>query len=137
MAQSLQPFKVLHDREVTLACCQVQWCTVLITPRLLVTPLLAQVLHHREVTNDCCQEQWCPTILTARLQFHLRSLLHCLHNVQLSRFAGLKKAITMRQLLCLVTATQWISQVQLPSPRIDVSHEELPAQRFFGREHVK
>ena len=85
------------------------------------------MLHHREVTIICCPVQWCPVTCVPRIQIHLRSLHHSLHNLQLSSLAGLKKATTVVKLLGLVTATLEICQVQLPAPRIGVSHEERPA----------
>ena len=45
--------------EVTIVCCPVQWGSITLSPRLLVSPLLAQVLHHWEVTTACCQVQSC------------------------------------------------------------------------------
>jgi len=76
----------------------------------------------------------CSSVLTYAplASIHLRSLHHSLHNVKLSSFADLKKATNMGQLLGLSTATPWISQVQLPAPRIDVSHKERPAQGLNG-----
>ena len=50
LISSLQPIEVLHHREVTIDCCQVQWCPVIHIPRLLVSPSLAQILPHRGVT---------------------------------------------------------------------------------------
>ena len=122
-------FEVLHHSEVTLECCPVKWCQATFIPRLLVSPLSTHVLHRRKATIECCRY---PTIPTPCLQFHLRSLHHSLHNVQLSSFAGLNEAITMVQVLGLVTATLGVSQVQLSAPRIDVSHEEHPAQGLLG-----
>ena len=63
---------------------------------------------HREVTIAYCPEQRCPAIRIFRLHVHLRSSHHSLHYLQLSSFAGLIEATTMRQVLCLVTATQWM-----------------------------
>ena len=72
-----------------------------------------------------------------RLRVHLRSIHHSLHNVHSSSFAALQKATTMTQVLELSTTTPWTSQVQLPTPCIDVSHEERPSQGLNGREDVK
>jgi len=60
-----------------------------------------------------------------------------LHNVHISNFADLKKAITMEQVLDLATTTRGVFQSQLPAPYINVPHEEYPMQGLFGREHVK
>jgi len=102
------------------------------TPRLLVSPLLVQILHNREVTIGCCPVQWSQAILITRLQIHLRTLLHTLHIVQLSSFTCLHKAMTVGQVLGMVTATLGISQVQLPALRIGVSHEEHQEQGLNG-----
>jgi len=46
--QPLQAFEVLHRREVTLACCPVQWCSAIRIPHIPVSVQLTQVLHRRE-----------------------------------------------------------------------------------------
>ena len=114
---SLQPFEVLHHREVVIACCLVQWCPISITPHFRVSPMLAQIQYNREVICECCQELLSPVKANIpRLQIYLRSLHNSIHNLQLSSFAGYKKAATMGQVLGLITPTLGISQVQLPAP---------------------
>ena len=115
---SLQHFEVLHHREAITECYQEMSFPPIPTPRL--SALLVQILYHREATIECCPVQLCHAALTPRLQFHLCSLHHSLRNLQLSRFVNLNKANTMGQVFGLVIATQGISQVQLPAPRIDV-----------------
>jgi len=43
----------------------------------------------------------------------------------------------MGQVLRLVTTTLGISEVHVPAPRIDVSHEEHPAQGLNGRARIE
>ena len=67
LTPSLDPFEVLHNREMIIECSPVQWCRVICTPGILVNPLLAQALHHWKVVIRCCDVQWCPAIRTTRV----------------------------------------------------------------------